>query len=395
MRFYVGTARGAVAIARAVARSRGRGSTGIGTRRTAITTDRLLRALTDNNARRKLAKEIAQDRLLKELIRGFIDPLDLLDDDAPFHPQRFPVEPDRLVPGQTGYTQRWDDETWQCISAPRDDRWFSGHATDPLNICKSFGEEKAKMSEASNDPWKSHWRHSENVFHVGTPTKGYQRTGTPGDDHDIGHTVIAIPVGLKVSALSPFQMPMEVGFVEVIPIPNEILPLADAIARTGQEGDQGRVVVTPGRPRARAQTRTTTVTIGGNGNVNRVRTTSNTKFPRKPKGKEKKMIASVNNASLLGKLISGVTEGLDLIQAFYASLEEPKGVKFLIFRPTMKEKIETVFKQLDHINGNKLIEELVKNEIEDRFFGKIGQEIGANFGRQGGFAVGAGTGPAL
>jgi len=131
---------------------------------------------------------------------------------------------------------------------------------------------------------------------------------------------------------------------------------------------------------------------------------------RKPptKGeKERKTIATPKAASYVAKVVSAVTESLDVVNAAYDALPE-KLRKQLYARSqhgkdsnnpvSAKNKIKAVYTHWDDVDVKEFLTNLAKNEVEDRLIGGINQRIAKNnrpWYNQSRRPVGWSTGPAL
>jgi len=139
-----------------------------------------------------------------------------------------------------------------------------------------------------------------------------------------------------------------------------------------------------------------------------------------PRTKERKFIATSNGRIM--RLFNAVTEFDDLVDAFYFAIAHPTGginggrytrfadsqgrVLFSKPKPTfwkdplgkwhknkvpLQDKVEYVWRHLNHINMNKAIRNLITNELSDRVYGKLGR-VNARFNRvTGRFGQGPGT----
>jgi hypothetical protein len=113
--------------------------------------------------------------------------------------------------------------------------------------------------------------------------------------------------------------------------------------------------------------------------------------PPPPGTKERKFIATAHKASWIGWALNGVTEGLDIINALHRALPKQYRTK----GADQTQRMRDLYEHFNEIEVSKAIEEIVKNEIEDRIFGGIGR-LGAKAVRANPYyksPVGIQTGP--
>lgn len=94
----------------------------------------------------------------------------------------------------------------------------------------------------------------------------------------------------------------------------------------------------------------------------------------KPREKEKKVYIGGKAASIFQPVIGRVTETMEFIDAFY------KGVPWCL-RPNGNvnpaKRLETIYNEWDYIRWNKVLEELVANQVEDWTIGQVMQRANA------------------
>lgn len=107
--------------------------------------------------------------------------------------------------------------------------------------------------------------------------------------------------------------------------------------------------------------------------------------------KERKWIAAVASSSPLGRIVNGVTEGADLVEAFYGALPDYlKGCR------TLQCKLAALYEHWDKVNMLQAIANIVANQVEDRIIGGVGSHLGrANRNNGLNRPFGMGIGPAI
>lgn len=106
--------------------------------------------------------------------------------------------------------------------------------------------------------------------------------------------------------------------------------------------------------------------------------------------REKKVPINSAGRRVLIRVIDGITEGKDFIEALEKSL--PKDCQTGRNSP-LQDKIAALFECSDQIDFCKAVEELVKNQVEDAIFGRAGSKLGKPTGRRMGRPVGPQAGP--
>jgi len=296
------------------------------------------------------------------------------------------------VDGQVGYTQQWENNTWQCVLGDTGVKWWAPAAADLPNACYNFGVEYADMEATPDLLWKIKWSHEAQAFHQGTSIKGFLKTGTVGE----GHRTHPLPrqridrnrIWKTVTALNPFTV-QPGTWVETRSIPEKFMKWADKLADLEEPFAEARSRQEEA-PSARPgpQTQTTWSFVRSLPRKIEVKL----QLPRPFKANEKKVIMGIRAGSLLSKLLNGVTESLDIWNAAYDALDPrvmPRG------RTSQLQRIDTVIKNIHRIDVRKLIEGLVKNEIEDFVFGSVGGAAGRASGRAAGTRTGLTIGPAI
>lgn len=128
--------------------------------------------------------------------------------------------------------------------------------------------------------------------------------------------------------------------------------------------------------RAYTFTKTSSARPGGPSNV-RPGTKTAYKDPIKPiKNKtDKKFIIAFNTATTLGRVVNAVTEGIDFIDVVYGALGTKGPAK------TPQDKINQIVKNWHTMNWGKFVQDYIKMQATDAFYGRIGR-ISANAARR-------------
>lgn len=99
--------------------------------------------------------------------------------------------------------------------------------------------------------------------------------------------------------------------------------------------------------------------------------------------KERKFIGNVAPGSTLGKIFSGVTEANDLVNCIHKALPKSKQAK----SPTIQNKAAAIYRNFLDVDVPAAILNCVANEIEDRFYAKVGRvqaQVNRRLGLTGG-----------
>lgn len=124
--------------------------------------------------------------------------------------------------------------------------------------------------------------------------------------------------------------------------------------------------------------------------------------PARGNAKERKFVLALNRGTGFGRLLEIVGEAPDIIDAFYYALPaenrkqgwidhgKPRGMK----ARSAAYKLQVVYDHLEEIDGEKLVLNLVENQIEDALYGLVGKGM-AEGNRRVGFSAGFTLGPAL
>lgn len=106
-----------------------------------------------------------------------------------------------------------------------------------------------------------------------------------------------------------------------------------------------------------------------------------------PRTRERKTIWAIHNASKLGKLINMLTETADFIDAVYEAIPDKYRKKNGGFGEekgkTPQGKAYQIYLHLDKIPMEEVIDNLVYEHFEDKFYGKLGKTAAANNRRIG------------
>lgn len=112
--------------------------------------------------------------------------------------------------------------------------------------------------------------------------------------------------------------------------------------------------------------------------------------------KERKLILAINKHTFIGIVLNAVTETVDFIDCFYDAL--PKNVRrdferqYGIYgKVSPQMKLFALWQRFGHLDWNQVVHNLAVNQLEDKFFGKIGQ-AGAVANRLKDATLGYGTG---
>lgn len=118
--------------------------------------------------------------------------------------------------------------------------------------------------------------------------------------------------------------------------------------------------------------------------------TSQVSSPRQPPGpgkKERKMKVAVNNSSFGGRLIGGLGELADAVNAMHDALPKELQLKYA----TIPEKALQVYRHINEVDLNEAVMNMLANQGEDRFIGKTGQDtavLNDRLGNPGGVTLG-------
>jgi len=120
------------------------------------------------------------------------------------------------------------------------------------------------------------------------------------------------------------------------------------------------------------------------------------KNPSSPRTKERKLILAISKRTFVGVVLNVVGETADFIECFYDAL--PKNIrreferKYGIYgKVSASQKLFGLWQHFARLDWNAVIHNLVMNELEDRFFGKIGK-LGAIANRIKDYYTGYGSG---
>lgn len=114
--------------------------------------------------------------------------------------------------------------------------------------------------------------------------------------------------------------------------------------------------------------------------------------PPGPKKKERKAtFYGMDGTSFAGRIIGASGELGDFVESFYSTL--PDWTK--VGDRTLQDKMQTLYEHADKIDLTKAAENIVWNEIEDRFFGKLGKLTGKANRRKKFGGAGLQVGPGL
>lgn len=103
-------------------------------------------------------------------------------------------------------------------------------------------------------------------------------------------------------------------------------------------------------------------------------------FPaRPPEGTKERKINT--KTYLLMRVVNAVTEGVDLVESAWDALPRSAQTRVKGKKTTAWQKMQDVYRNIDKIDGRKFVKNVILNEIEDRFFGKIGR-INAKLARR-------------
>ena len=134
---------------------------------------------------------------------------------------------------------------------------------------------------------------------------------------------------------------------------------------------------------------------------------------RKPgsRTRERKFIANIAARSILGKMIGGVTESLDFINAIWEALPPANrtgqrmtkrgkraGEYVQAFAPTPNDKLRDIYRGWDKIDVEAAIRNVILEQLEDALYGRLGraqQRLARNTLERIGRPVGLTTGPSL
>lgn len=127
--------------------------------------------------------------------------------------------------------------------------------------------------------------------------------------------------------------------------------------------------------------------------------------------KERKTVANLRSGSLLGTLVGHVTEGLDFLEAVFDALPPEfkpgwykihgKGGKEIWvkrWQASPQQMADALWEHFGELDINAAIYNLIANQLEDAFYGKLGkraQQLAGPLLEQLGRPVGFGTGPAM
>lgn len=108
----------------------------------------------------------------------------------------------------------------------------------------------------------------------------------------------------------------------------------------------------------------------------------------KPNEKERKVRPLSGSVyRVIARALSHVTEGLEIVDAFWDALPEKFRKREMAKRhgkpPNSQEKLRQIWLHWDQINLNEAIDNIVKNELEDRVFGFFGKQAGRAAARDG------------
>lgn len=120
--------------------------------------------------------------------------------------------------------------------------------------------------------------------------------------------------------------------------------------------------------------------------------------PKPPKEpvKEAKLILAINKHTFIGIVLNAVTETVDFIDCFYDALPEDVRRayerKYGIYgKVSPQQKLYALWQRFAHLDWNQVVHNLAVNQLEDKFFGKIGQ-LGAVANKLKDATLGYGTG---
>ena len=120
-------------------------------------------------------------------------------------------------------------------------------------------------------------------------------------------------------------------------------------------------------------------------------------LPRPPSKhtKERKFAITISGIGRL--IVNGATETMDAVQSLYDAL--PASLRARLFREhggymSPLDKAEAVYRYINEIDGQKAVQNLIYNEIEDRIIGRLGRTVAAA-NRRRGSPGGLQLGPAL
>jgi len=126
-----------------------------------------------------------------------------------------------------------------------------------------------------------------------------------------------------------------------------------------------------------------------------------TKPPRPPNEdegpvKERKLILAINKTTFIGTVLNAVTEAVDFIECFYEALPAKIRREFerkngIYGKVSPQMKLLALWQRFDHLDWNAVVHNLAVNQLEDKFFGKIGK-VGAVANRIKDNYMGYGTG---
>lgn len=115
--------------------------------------------------------------------------------------------------------------------------------------------------------------------------------------------------------------------------------------------------------------------------------------PPGPKEKERKFRLTING-TVIGDIVSAVGEGVEYVEILYDALPEHIRKAFeRSFRGkvTPQKKFEAIWENFDKINMGEVVEGLIENYAEDKFWGTVGQymaDASGKFNKLGGFQLG-------
>lgn len=96
--------------------------------------------------------------------------------------------------------------------------------------------------------------------------------------------------------------------------------------------------------------------------------------PIRGKEREQKKIMSLRNGSFLGEMLGIITEGADLLDAFFKALPRDVRDGYRWKGGTAFTRLQYVVENLEHISIPKLVQNIIQDALEDAAFGKIGKQ---------------------
>lgn len=205
--------------------------------------------------------------------------------------------------------------------------------------------------------------------------------------------------------IDPWFLPITQPAAVPLPVPYPIIPKVpeeNPLRSPVEQPQRGPAPLSRGSVRDAAAGPTITIEAHGNDAVQTVRAGSPRRRPPRRREKEKKFVATSRGLAVR-VIFDGISEVADFVDAIWSAL--PYQYRFgnrryapgMLPRKTLQAKMADIYNGFDHVNWNRALMGVVRNELSDRLFGMAGrgyaQAAGVNpyYTR----AVGYQTGPAL